>query len=240
MPPFSPPSSSGRRRHSFNSISSLLRTVVAKFLPILCRVPRGRAIVIQHFGTRGPKIDLRLIGACSSHSSECRSSSHTSDRPFLHGTGRLRGFYAHLSDHHRSARTRLFPGRTLDHSPVAIPGWNAARLTRRSWRFLVPGTMGNWRCTAPRFGHCFHRDVLLGPLQRARQTSIRATRLGPQFWHHQLSDFRASASAHIVVRKNRHPVARRAACQHRADHLRGSLHHALRTFSITSPFAKSA
>ena len=87
--------------------------------------------------------------------------------------------------------------------------------------------------------HRFHRQFLLGALRRLCEKTGGSLWHHPQFRRDQFSHLAHALPAHLRLRENRDAVSGQRGGKLDPGRVGGLLHHAWRTFFITSPSAKS-
>ena len=92
---------------------------------------------LARFRRRGPRLGWNVLGIVSSRLCPTSSTKSRKSLAPLHGARRLRGLHSFLRHHDRAPRAHFFPGRTLDHSPVAVSARHVVGVVRRGRRLLV-------------------------------------------------------------------------------------------------------
>src|SRR6266404_3395431 len=162
------------RRHLVAAIAfpilleSLLRSLVAKFLPLRRRLSRHRPVCSISISARTEDRHACRRPLLDSVSAKCCPPNHASRRAVLHGTGRLRHLCTDVGNFYSAARARLFSRGTLPNSPMAVPTRNAAWIAWRVRRDLV--SIERRRSTYGLAGsaHRIRGHLLLGALRCAR------------------------------------------------------------------------
>src|SRR4029077_19822769 len=118
-------------------LESLLRSLVAKFLPLRRGLSRHRPVCSVSISARTEDRHECRRPLLDSVSAECCPPNHSGRRSVLHGAGRLRHLRADIGNFYGPARARLFSRGTLPDSPMAISNRNAAWVAWRVRRYLV-------------------------------------------------------------------------------------------------------
>src|SRR6266513_3855323 len=149
-------------------LESLLRSVVAKFLPLRRGLSRHRPVCSISISARTEDRHACRRPLLDSVSAKCCSPNHSGRRSVLHGTRRLRHLRTDIGNVYSAARARLFPRGTLPNSPMAVPTWNAARITWRVRRDLVSIERARSTYRLAGSAHRIRGHLLLGALWCAR------------------------------------------------------------------------
>src|SRR2546423_6094896 len=189
---------------------SLLRAVVAKLLSLPRRVLCRAAFCLPPLSReRRPAGWGRVYGLPYPLAAQRCPPNHANRRSLPHGSRRLCDLWPLHRHLHRSPRAHLFSGRTPHRSAMAISNGDGARFGRRDRGGLFPGRLAGGCHAVARLRDRFRRELLLGALQRARETAVRHAGPDPQFRDNQFHHVAAPPAAHDCVWKNRDAVASR-------------------------------
>src|SRR6266513_4429594 len=149
-------------------LESLLRSLVAKFLPLRRGLSRHRPVRPVSISARTEDRHACRRPLLDSVSAKCCPPNHASRRCVLHGAGRLRHLRADIGNFYGAARARLFSRGTLPDSPMAISTRNAAWIAWRVRRDLVSIERRSSTYGLAGSAHRIRGHLLLGALRCAR------------------------------------------------------------------------